>query len=291
MFNLFRNKNQWKAIKRMPIFHIIILAVIQGITEFLPISSSGHLLLFHGIWGDNSAPNAEIINLILDISVHAGTLFAVLLYFRADIATMTSGLWHIITGRLQTEGARLSLNLIISSIPVIIAGFILHAIDPLWLRETWIVATTTIVFGILLWVVDIKNPANKTIKDTSFKDAILIGLAQILALIPGTSRSGITITASRALGYSRTEAARYSLLLSTIAISGAGTLGSMDLMDHSSPELSVHILIALAVSFATALGAIALMMKWLQTQNFKIFAIYRIILGIGLFTALGFGWI
>ena len=179
--------------------------------------------------------------------------------------------------------------IIISSIPVILAGLALHMINPLWLRETWILATTTLIFGGLLWFVDDFKAQDRALETLTIKDALFIGLAQTIALIPGTSRSGITMTAGRGLGFSRTDSARYSLLLSIIAISGAGMLGGKDLLEVDNIALTTDIAIASALSFVTALIAIAVMMKWLTTQSFKIFAIYRIILGLSLFAALGLG--
>jgi undecaprenyl-diphosphatase len=270
--------------KFIALFHIIISTLIQGITEFLPISST-HLIIFHKIAGQASAEN----NLFLDIGVHVGTLFAVLIYFWRDIAAMLTGLIHLITGKLDHAGARLAMMIIISSIPVILAGLALHMINPLWLRETWILATTTLIFGGLLWFVDDFKAQDRALETLTIKDALFIGLAQTIALIPGTSRSGITMTAGRGLGFSRTDSARYSLLLSIIAISGAGMLGGKDLLEVDNIALTTDIAIASALSFVTALIAIAVMMKWLTTQSFKIFAIYRIILGLSLFAALGLG--
>lgn len=275
----------------MPILHIFIISILQGITEFLPISSSGHLLLFHSIVQQPDSLEAEQVNLLLDIAVHVGTLFAVVAYFWKDIWRMTLGCFPLMTGRWDHPDAKLNIHIVISSIPVIIAGFALHAWDPLWLRETWIVATTTIVFGALLWLSDARGEAQRGNENMTIKDAILIGLAQCLALIPGTSRSGITMTASRFLGFARTEAARYSLLLSTIAISGAGTVGAMDVAAIITPDLAKAILLAIVLSGLSAIIAIAVMMKWLEKQSFKVFAIYRFILGAALFIALGMGWI
>lgn len=273
----------------MPVLHIFLLALLQGITEFLPVSSSGHLLLFHSLVDQAQTVEAEQIDLLLDIAVHVGTLFAVVIYFWKDIWLMTKGCGPLLLGRFQHEGARLNIHILISSVPVIIAGFALHALDPLWLRQTWIVAATTIIFGALLWWADETKQATRNNAQMSALDALWIGLAQVLALIPGTSRSGITMTASRMLGFSRTEAARYSLLLSTVAISGAGTIGALDVATIITPELAQTILIAIGLSFISALVAIALMMKWLQNQSFKIFAIYRFILGAALIVGLVFG--
>ncbi len=277
----------------MPLFYVIMLAVIQGITEFLPVSSSGHLVLFHGIVDGAQTIEGKEINLLLDIAVHVGTLIAVCVYFWRDIWMMLIGGFNLIGGRIEHEGAKLNIYILVSSAPVIVAGFLLHAINPLWMREIWVVASTTIIFGAFLWYADDKGEdiASRAKEDMTIKDALIIGFAQVLALIPGTSRSGVTMTASRLLGFSRIEAARYSLLLSTVAISGAGALGAMDVVEIATPELAMSVLIGIAASFVAALIAISLMMRWLATQTFRVFAIYRFILGGVLLAALAAGWI
>ncbi len=218
---------------------------------------------------------------MLDVAVHVGTLASVLLYFRQDLVKMLCGLIH-----WKSEGAKLNTYIIVSSIPVIAAGFMLHALSPDFLRSVQVMAWTTLIFGIILWFADAKSPSNKSLNDMSIKDALLIGLAQILALIPGTSRSGITMTMGRALGYNRTEAARYSMLLAIIAIAGAGTLGTLDLIESQNAALTFDMALAAVFAFITGYIAITLMMKWLERATFKVFAIYRIILGIGLLVGL-----
>lgn len=265
----------------MPLIHIIILALIQGITEFLPISSSGHLVLAHAAFDGNSAQQWNS-HILMDVAVHVGTLLSVLIYFRKDVATMLCGLISLLKGNLKHTGNLLTLKIIVGSIPVIIAGFILNMIEPSWLLATQIVAWTTLIFGIILWIADRLKPNEKTLNELGFKDAFMIGLSQCLALIPGTSRSGITMTTARFLGYNRTEAAHYSLLLGIIAISGAGTLSGIELIGNPDVTITQDILIAAALSFIAGYIAICLMMKWLSRASFTPFAIYRIILGLGL---------
>lgn len=262
----------------MPLLHILILALVQGITEFLPISSSGHLILTHAALNEGTDIWAQ--DLMLDVAVHVGTLFSVLLYFRSDMCKMLCGLKDALTGNQTSEGARLAGFVILSSLPVILAGFVLNEFQPYWLRAIEIVAWTTLLFGILLWWVDAKKPATREQNTMTWKDAVFIGLAQALALIPGTSRSGITMTASRYLGYTRTDAARYSLLLAVIAISGAGTLGGLDLIEAGSLSLTLDALLAAGLAFVSGWVAIALMMNWLKKASFKVFAVYRIALGL-----------
>ena len=267
----------------MPLLHIISLAVIQGITEFLPISSSGHLSLTHAFLNESKTPdwNKQVM---MDVAVHVGTLFAVLLYFRKDVIDMIKGLLCALKGKTDHHGSKLTLNIIIGSIPVIVAGFALSALEPSWLRAVEIVAWTTLLFGVLLWFADKVEPKHTSFETMPIKHTLLIGLAQCLALIPGTSRSGITMTASRFLGYDRTISAHFSLLLGIIAIRGAGTLEGLKLINEPNLAITFDIIIAAIIAFITGYIAIALMMKWLAHASFTPFVIYRIILGIGLLT-------
>jgi len=273
----------------MILYHIILLAVIQGLTEFLPVSSSGHLGLFHCFTDSCDHWNTE--NLTMDIAVHVGTLLSVLLYFWRDVVKMLFGVKDIGTGKVKTDNARLTLFVFIGSIPVIIAGFILNIFEPDWLKTLYVIAWATVIFGVVLWWADTKNPETRDLKNLTFKDSILIGLAQMLALIPGTSRSGITMTAARFLGFSRTESAHYSLLLSMVAISGAGALIGLDLIKGGDVELGINALIAVVFSFISGWLSIVVMMKFLQKSTFTVFAIYRVILGGSLLGLLYGGFI
>ncbi len=263
----------------MPLFTIIILALIQGITEFLPISSSGHLVLAQDFLGGPETLDKWDSHVLLNVAVHVGTLFSVLLYFRKDVLLALHGLVDCGKRDFKSQGARLNIHVIVASIPVIIAGVILHALEPSWLLMVEIVAWTTLIFGILLWVADRLPQQDKTLENMTVKDAILIGLAQSLALIPGTSRSGVTMTASRFLGYSRTESARFSLLLAIVAITGAGLLLGKDLVEMGDVDLTYDVFLAAFLAFLSALAAIHLMMKWLERSTFTPFVIYRIVLG------------
>ncbi|MGB0720552.1 MAG: undecaprenyl-diphosphate phosphatase [Bdellovibrionales bacterium] len=269
----------------MPLLHIIILALVQGVTEFLPISSSGHLILVQTLM-DSGAAQSWQSHMMLDVAVHVGTLLSVLVYFRKDVSDMLKGLKNITNGDMRTSDSKLLLHVIIGSIPVIIAGFALHVIEPSWLLSVKIIAWTTLVFGIVLWIADKTAPATRNVTDMTLKDAILIGLAQCLALIPGTSRSGITMIFGRFLGFTRAESAHYSLLLGMVAISGAGVLGGLDIIKEGNLSLTIDILIAVMLAFASGWVAIALMMRWLEKSSFTPFAVYRIILGLTLLALL-----
>lgn len=265
----------------MPLYHIIILAIIQGISEFLPVSSSGHLILTHALlqhgqenidyWGDN---------LTIDIAVHVGTLLAVILYFRKDIMQMACGGIDILrTRKVATPGGKMLLLLIAASIPVVIAGLILHVLEPSWARSLQVAAWSLIIFGILLGIADKRGATDKPLEKITLKDAMLIGLAQMLALIPGTSRSGITMTAARFLGFSRVDAARFSFFLAIIAISGAGAIGALKILENPEPGMLIDIAVGITISCLAALGAVHFLMRWLQTASFQIFVWYRVALG------------
>jgi len=266
----------------MPLYYIIILALVQGISEFLPISSSGHLILTHAILHDGSGPiDYWGENLTLDIAVHVGSLLAILVYFRQDIRDMIIGVFDILrTRRVDTQAGRMALMLIAGTIPVVIAGLAMHVFEPSWGRSLQVAAWSLIVFGIILGLADRFCPKERTIESLTLRDAMLVGLAQMLALIPGTSRSGITMTAARALGFSRVEAARFSFLLGTLAISGAGALGALDLLENPSAALLWDVVVGIAVSCCAALGAVHFLMKWLKRASFSLFVWYRVGLGL-----------
>lgn len=269
----------------MLIHHIVILAVIQGITEFLPISSSGHLLLTHSIlnpggnfWGDA---------LTIDIAVHIGTLLAVLLYFRKDIWGMAgAGIGILKTRKVETAEGRMLIHIIIASIPVLALGLLIHTLEPEWARSLKVIGWTMVGFGILLGLADKYGPKTRMASEMTLKHAILIGLAQALALIPGTSRSGITMTAGRGLGFTRVEAARFSFLLSIVATGAAGAMGVLDYLQDPQPGLLPGILVGIGVSFLAALGAIHFLMRWLARASFALFVWYRVIFGVALLALL-----
>jgi undecaprenyl-diphosphatase len=258
----------------MPLYHIIILAIIQGVTEFLPVSSSGHLVLTHTLLGDGKPDLCWETNRLIDVAVHVGTLLSVLFYFRKDILMMLYGIL-----KPKSDGFNLSLYIIIASVPVIIAGFALQMAQPSFLCLVEVMAWMTLIFGIVLYFAD-KVDDGKELKEMTWKSAFLIGLSQMLALIPGVSRSGITMISARFLGFSRVDAAKFSLLLSIIAISGAGFLTSLDLVEGGNISLGLDVAAAVILSFIAGYIAISLMMKWLSKATFMPFVIYRVALGI-----------
>ncbi len=259
----------------MALFHIFVLAVVQGITEFLPISSSGHLVLTSKVlcWPDQG--------LTMDVAVHVGSLLAVTVYFWRDVWAMIVGLGRLLTGRGGAP-ARLLVNVVIGTIPVMIIGFLAQDFISGYLRSVEVIAWATIGFGILLWVADRVGMTVWRIDHLGYPSALAIGLAQVLALIPGTSRSGITMTAARFIGLERSDAARFSLLLSIPTIMAAGGLTGFQLYESGNLFLSTDLLVAAGMAFVTALISIAVMMAWLRNSGFGPFVIYRIFLGAGL---------
>jgi len=256
---------------------LIILALIQGLTEFLPISSSAHLILPQAILGwEDQGP-------LIDVMAHFGSLFAVLIYFRKDVGGIITGFFDLLGRKLNTNSA-LALNLIIASPPALALGFFLSKFGYLEaLRSPGLIAFTTIVFGVLLWVSDIKGREEKTTQDLTWKGATLMGFAQALALIPGTSRSGITMTTARFMNMTRVESARFSMLMSLPIIGAGGLFALLKLVTEPSgvAGLSEGLIVA-ALSFITAYACIALFMKWVSKIGFFPFMVYRLLLGAGL---------
>lgn len=263
----------------MPLFHVIILAIVQGFSEFLPVSSSGHLILTHHLLGDSQNMWGEALT--MDIAVHVGTLIAIIIYCWKDLIAMLHGCLRVATGKATDKNEiRLVGFLIVASIPVLALGFTFHILEPAWARSLPVAAWSLIIFGILLGIADKFMPAVRTVESMTWKDAIIVGLAQMLALIPGTSRSGITMTAARGLGFSRVEAARFSFLLAVISVSGAGAVGVLELLDNPSAALLWDMAVGAAVSCVAALIAMHALMKWLVSHSFMPFVIYRVLLGI-----------
>ncbi|MCG8562159.1 MAG: undecaprenyl-diphosphate phosphatase [Hyphomicrobiales bacterium] len=260
----------------MPIEQIIVLAIVQGITEFLPISSSGHLILVPALtgWPDQG--------LATDVMVHVGSLFAILVYFWRDVLRLMSGVLDLAKRRWTTD-AKLAVYIAAATIPAVIFGLVLKATGFLdSIRGIEIVAWNALIFGLLLLIADRIGPQVNVMENMTFRTAMLIGLAQALALIPGTSRSGITMTAARYLGYTRPEAARFSFLLGIPAIAGAGLLTVLDL-ESSGAGVSSDALLAAAFTFVSALIAIAFLMAVVKRLSFLPFVIYRFLIAGFLF--------
>lgn len=257
-------------------FEAFVLALIQGLTEFLPISSSAHLILPSQIfgWADQG--------LAFDVAVHLGTLAAVVLYFRKEVTTLL-GAWFgsIFNGRRCGE-AKLAWMIVLATIPACLFGFFMKDIIELYLRSAWVIAATTIIFGLLLWWVDRRASQQDDEYQADWKRSLFIGLAQAAAMIPGTSRSGATMTAALHLGFTREAAARFSFLMSIPVIVLAGSYLGMKLVTSGAPIEFGGLGIGLAVSFVSAYACIHVFLKLVTRLGMLPFVIYRLLLGVGL---------
>ncbi|WP_170756114.1 undecaprenyl-diphosphate phosphatase [Ruegeria lacuscaerulensis] len=259
----------------MSLFQLILAAIIQGITEFLPISSSGHLILLPNLTGLADQ------GLAIDVAVHVGTLGAVVLYFWSDVKSAAAGLPDALRGQTDTPQARLALGLIIATIPTVILGAILYQTGlSQSLRSMAVIGWTMLGFGLLLYWMDQKGQQRKKANDWGLKDAAIMGLWQMLALIPGTSRSGITITGARHLGYTREDGARIAMLMSIPTILASGILLSVDVIKEADAQLAIDGAIAALFAFVAALLALSFMMRLLRSVSFTPYVIYRVVLGV-----------
>ncbi len=258
----------------MTFIQIVVLALIQGLTEFLPVSSSAHLILGSKVfgWPDQG--------LVFDVATHLGTLLAVLVYFRKDLFNMVRP-W-IDTGIDDEPARRLGKILIISSVPAIVAGGFLHGWVEASLRDVQIIALTTIGFGLLLWWADVRFPRARVLSGMDMRSGVLIGLAQILALVPGTSRSGITITMGRLLGFDADSAARFSFLLSIPIIASAGGYGVMRMLLNDASIDWQQFGLAVVLSGVAGWFCIAAFLALLKRVGLMPFVLYRLALGIAL---------
>jgi len=259
------------------ILQIVTLAIVQGLTEFLPISSSAHLILVPILtsWNDQG--------LAFDVAVHVGTLAAVMLYFRQEIIHMAGAWAGSLRTRALTADARLAWAVLLGTLPVGLAGWLFKDFIELHLRSPLVIAATTIGFGLLLWWADTRGSRRRDEYQMNWLDVALIGLAQALALIPGTSRSGATMTAGLALGLTRQAAARFSFLLSIPVIALAGALLSLDLLGQPEPAPWDVLLLGTVLSALSAYACIYVFLKLLERIGMLPFVIYRLVLGIGLF--------
>lgn len=253
--------------------HIIILAVLQGLTEFLPISSSAHLILVPLII------NSPDQGLAFDVAVHVGSLFAVLLYFRHTVYALLRAWLACFTNGESSTQSRLAWSVIIGTIPAIIVGYLCKAVIETELRSPWVIAVTTIAFGMLLWLSDKIGARHRNETELNWTDVLVIGCFQAIALIPGTSRSGITITAGLFLGMSRQAAARFSFLLSMPLILASAVLQTHDLIRSSTIIDWFALLVAVVLSALSAGLCIHLFLKLIERVGMLPFVIYRLILG------------
>ncbi len=277
----------------MTFLQLLLIAVVQGITEFLPISSSGHLILIPYLTDfPDQGP-------LIDVAVHVGSLLAIVAYFFKDVVTLArGGVATIGVGKAPAE-RRLFWWIVLGTIPAVIFGLaiklgVFNSLVETWfditvvdddlmasVRFTDLIATNLIVYGILLGLADRFGKEVKTFEDMSWRDGLLVGLAQALAIIPGTSRSGVTMTMARVLGYSRFEAARFSFLLSIPAVAGAGVLIVPEIFEAGG-ELATEALIAGVLTFLAAFATMAFLMNFLKKASMLVFVLYRVAMGVAL---------
>ncbi|MEL6877004.1 MAG: undecaprenyl-diphosphate phosphatase [Pseudomonadota bacterium] len=277
----------------MTFLQLLLIAVVQGITEFLPISSSGHLILIPYLTDfSDQGP-------LIDVAVHVGSLLAIIVYFFKDVVVLARGGFASIgIGKAPAE-RKLFWWIVLGTIPAIIFGLsikmgvfngfaesmfgITIVDDDLMssIRFTDLIAVNLIFYGILLGIADHFGRHHKSFEDMSWRDGLLVGLAQALAIIPGTSRSGVTMTAARALGYSRVESARFSFLLSIPAVAGAGVLIVPEIFEAGA-ELATEALIAGVLTFISAFLTMAFLMNFLKRASMLVFVLYRVAMGVAL---------
>lgn len=264
----------------MTLLHLAIVALVQGITEFLPVSSSGHLVLIPLLtgWPDQG--------LAIDVAAHAGSLAAVLAWFRRDVAGLAGAGLAVLRGRAHPD-RRLLWMLATASLPAVAAGALLNAAAESLFRGLEVIAWTMTLGAVLLYAADRLGARVRRLDSLGLRDALLIGAAQAFALVPGASRAGMTVTAARALGFARTDAARFSMLLSIPVILGACALQAFDLTDAGGAPWR-DVVLAAALSGLAAFAAIGALMRWLARASFAPLVAYRLALGL-LLLALAYG--
>lgn len=277
----------------MTFLQLLLIAIVQGITEFLPISSSGHLILIpHLTDFPDQGP-------LIDVAVHVGSLLAIIVYFFKDVVVLARGGFASIGMGSAPSERRLFWWIVLGTIPAIAFGLAIklgafNSIAETWfnitvvdhdlmssIRFTDLIAVNLIVYGVLLGVADFFGREHKSFEDMTWRDGLLVGIAQALAIIPGTSRSGVTMTAARALGYSRVEAARFSFLLSIPAVAGAGVLIVPEIF-AAGGGLALEALIAGVLTFIAAFATMAFLMNFLKRASMLVFVIYRVAMGVAL---------
>ncbi|MBS4753867.1 undecaprenyl-diphosphate phosphatase [Nocardioides sp. zg-ZUI104] len=269
----------------MDFLQAVFLGVLQGLTEFLPISSSAHLRIFPELfgWGDPGAAFTAVVQI--------GTELAVLIYFRKDIWRIAKA-WVLSLFKPEYRGAvdaRMGWYIIVGSLPIVVLGVLLKDVIEEDFRNLWVIGTMLIVLGVILGVADRIGRTDRQIKQMSLRHALAMGGAQALALIPGVSRSGATISMGRLLGYEREAATRFAFLLAIPAVVGAGLFQLKEIPDGDNLYSWGPTIAATVVSFVVGYAAIAWLLRYVSTKSFTPFVVYRIVLGAGVLILLGFG--
>jgi undecaprenyl-diphosphatase len=269
----------------MNLLHALILGALQGFTEVLPISSSAHLILFPWLLG---WPNPDD-KLAFDVALHLGTFFALTIYFRRDIIEMFFNTFEAISTRsLDTPAKRLPFLIVAATVPAAIVGKLFeHKLEEIFRSNQLLIASFLIVFGLILGLVDMLGRKRRILDEINTGNALIIGLLQCLALIPGVSRSGITITAGLMLGFTRETAARFSFLMSLPIVAGAALLKTVDIFKHGIPAgEGLPMLIGIVASAITGYISVAFLLRFVQKQSLAPFVWYRVVVGAGLIIAI-----
>jgi undecaprenyl-diphosphatase len=258
-----------------------VLGITQGITEFAPISSSGHLILVPWLFDWPILADPEL-NKTFDVALHIGTLVGALVYFRHDVwRYLRAAVDSIRSRRIETTDQRLAWALVVGTIPGVIAGVALEGVIQEQLGQPWLIAVTLAVFGVVLYTVDRLAPSTRDLQDLTVRHGLWLGVAQALALQPGVSRSGVTITAARAMGFERETAARFSFLLSLPIIAGAALYKGASLATDGIPSGMVGPFVAgIAASAVSGFLVIAFLLKYLRRHDFAVFMWFRIAVAV-----------
>jgi undecaprenyl-diphosphatase len=274
----------------MPILHAIVLGLVQGLTEFLPISSSGHLILVPWLFGWNDFDN-ESVQKAFDVALHIGTLFAMIVYFRKDLVVyVREGVRTALHRDRATREGRLAWLLLLSSIPAALVGAVFSSAIEEHLGTPVIIAVTLIIGGLLLGWAD-GLAGQRKLDDYNLRDSLTIGAAQVLALNPGTSRSGITITAGRFVGLDRDAAARASFLMAVPVTAGAIAFEMTKLFRDGVPEgLGWPMVAGIITSAISGLFAVWALLRYVRTHSFRPFVVYRVVVGIGVLAISATSW-
>jgi undecaprenyl-diphosphatase len=268
----------------------LLLGIVQGLTEFLPISSSGHLILVPWLQEYTFLQDNESFNKTFDVALHIGTLFAVLSYFWRDLVAMAAGFWRTLhTRAITSRDERLAWVIVVGTIPAVIVGGLGESWIDENLGEPWMIAILLIVFGLVLWHAD-RRPQEKAVGQVRVRDGLYIGIAQAIALAPGVSRSGVTITAGRYLHLDRDTAARVSFLLLAPVTAGAGIFKAYEAIHEGLPDGVVGPMIVGTIAAAVSgYAAIAGLLALVRRHSYEPFVVYRLIVGIGVLLLIATG--
>jgi len=280
---------QASPVPHIPILHAIVLGITQGLSEFLPISSSGHLILVPWLfgWKELLGPANAELNKTFDVALHAGTLVAIIGYFRRELGRLAvAGITSVRERAIRTPDERMAWLLVLSAVPGALVGVALESVINEKLGQIWLIAVMLIVFGLVLSVAD-KLPGHRKDMDYGRREALIMGTAQAVALSPGVSRSGITITAARWLGFERDAAARLSFLMSLPITAGAVLFkGAKLAVNGLPPGTAGPFFWGIVASAVTGIAAVALVLRVVRTRTFRPFVVYRLVAGVAVLAIL-----